>query len=161
MAYIPERHPHPEGLEYEEMAIAKARAAARAVGSVSSNITRNPLYTDGEVRIVDEKTGGEKGAKLARFDMIPSDVLWELAEHFGRGEAKYPSDKTGRANWQRGYRWSLSIAALQRHLHQWLMGEEIDQETGSRHLVAVIWHATALLFFQKRGLGTDDRHAKP
>lgn len=89
--------------------------------------------------------------------MIPADVLWELAEHYGKGEAKYPSDADGTPNWQRGYDWRLSVAALQRHLHQWLMGEESDDETGSHHLIAVAWHAFALRWFSKHGKGRDFR----
>lgn len=114
-------------------------------------------YNSDEVRVVDPNTGGAKGQKLARFDMIPPGVIWALAEHFGKGEAKYPSNADGLANWQNGYSWRLSVAALQRHLHQWLMGESHDSETGSHHLIAVIWHCTVLWWFEKHGKGTDHR----
>lgn len=116
----------------------------------------------GETRVVDPISGGAKGSKLARFDMLPSEVMWELAEHYGRGEMKYPSDPDGRANWQRGYNWQLSYAAMQRHIHQWSMGEELDPETGSSHLIAAMWHLCALRYFQIHKLGTDgrDRNAK-
>lgn len=110
-----------------------------------------------EVRVTDAKTGGQKGKKMARFDMIPSDVLWEVAEHYGKGEAKYPSEPDGQANWQLGYDWRLSVAALQRHLHQFLIGEDVDAETGSHHMVAVIWHAIAIRWFQIHGKGKDYR----
>lgn len=111
-----------------------------------------------EVRIVDKNTGGMKGSKLARFDMIPPDVLWELAEHYGKGEAKYPSDpETGQPNWERGYSWRLSVAALERHLNAWLKGEDTDEETGSSHLICVIWHAMALRYFQLHDKGKDYR----
>lgn len=111
-----------------------------------------------EVRVVDPETGGAKGSKLARFDMIPPDVLWELAEHYGVGERKYPSDPdTGQPNWQKGYDWRLSVAALQRHMSQFLQGEDFDEETGSSHLVAVMWHAAALRYFQLHGKGRDFR----
>jgi hypothetical protein len=109
------------------------------------------------VEVVDPETGGRKGQKLARFDMIPSDVLWELAEHYGKGESKYPSDETGLPNWQRGYDWRLSVAALQRHLHAFLQGINEDPETGSSHLTAVMWHAIALRWFQLHGKGSDYR----
>lgn len=116
----------------------------------------NRKMDGGAVNVVDPVTGGAKGQKLARFDMIPPDVLLALAEHYGKGEAKYPSDETGLPNWMRGYRWSLSVAALERHLKAFLMGEDIDSETGSPHLVAVIWHAIALEWFRTHGKGTDD-----
>lgn len=110
-----------------------------------------------EQRITDPSTGGAKGSKLARFDMIAPDVMWELAEHFGKGEAKYPSDPE--PNWQRGYSWRLSVAALKRHLTQFEMGEDFDSETGSSHLVAVMWHAMVLRWFQRHGKGADYRAA--
>lgn len=42
-----------------------------------------------EVRVTSE-TGASKNSKAARFDMIPADVLYELAEHYGIGAEKYP-----------------------------------------------------------------------
>lgn len=116
---------------------------------------RRMLHKDDEVRVVDEKTGGMKGSKLAQFSLIPGEFLWDIAEHYGKGCAKYE-----RENWLRGYRWSLSYDALQRHIHQWLSGETHDQETGSHHLVAAVWHCIALFIFEKRGLGTDDLRGK-
>lgn len=104
-----------------------------------------------EVRVVDPTTGGEKGAKLARFSLIPTEFLWELACHYGRGARKY-ADR----NWEKGYKWSLSVDALERHLAQWKLGETTDAETGTHHLVAVAWHACALFVFHVRGLGHDD-----
>jgi len=109
-----------------------------------------------EVRVVDPLTGGEKGAKLARFSLIPADFLWALAEHYGKGARKYAEK-----NWERGYKWSLSLDAAERHLTQWKQGEDNDEETGSSHLIAAIWHLIALWWFHKRGRGTDDlgRHS--
>lgn len=117
---------------------------AQATHGLSGGITN-------EFRVVDPNTGGEKGSKLARFSLIPRDFLWVLAEHYGRGARKYDD-----RNWERGYRWSLSVDALDRHLSQWLLGENDDPETGSSHLVAVAWHAIALWWWHKRGLGTND-----
>ena len=104
-----------------------------------------------ETRVTDPNTGGQKGQKLARFSLIPSEFLWALAEHYGKGASKY-ADR----NWEKGYSWSLCVDAMQRHLHAWLQGESNDPETGSHHLIAVAWHACALFVFERRGLGTDD-----
>ena len=117
------------------------------VAQRSSSIFANP----DEVRIKDEKTGGEKGAKLQRFSLIPPEFVWALAEHYGKGAQKY-ADR----NWERGYKWSLSIDALERHLQQFKMGEWLDTETGTPHIIAVAWHACALFIFKLRGLGTND-----
>jgi hypothetical protein len=116
-----------------------------------------------ETRIVDPTTGGEKASKLARFDLVPAQPLWELAEHFGKGAKKY-ADR----NWERGYKWSLSFTALLRHLWAWWMGEDFDNHksscdanctthTGSHHLTAVAWHAFALREFTLRHSDKDDR----
>lgn len=113
-------------------------------------------FADGETRVVDPVTGGAKGSKLARFDLIPPEVEWELAEHYGKNAEEHGGKYPAR-NWQKGYAWSLSIAALRRHLTAWLEGEEFDQDTGTHHLVAVQWHAIALRWFTIYGAGTDDR----
>lgn len=105
-----------------------------------------------ETRVVDSLTGGEKGSKLSRFDLLPWDAIWALAEHYGRGAEKY-ADR----NWEKGYRWGLSHAALHRHLAAWWNGEDIDAETGSNHMLAVAWHALALWWWQAHAKGTDDR----
>lgn len=104
-----------------------------------------------EIRVVDEKTGGEKGSKIQRFSLIPSDFLWALATHYGIGARKY-ADR----NWERGYKWSLSVDAAERHYTQFKAGERFDPETGSHHLIAAIWHLIALWVFDTRKLGTDD-----
>lgn len=105
-----------------------------------------------EIRVKDPTTGAEKGSKLARYDLIPAGPLRLLAEHYGRGARKY-ADR----NWERGYRWSLSFAALQRHVWAFWGGENVDAETGSQHLVAVAWHALALLEFANTYPQGDDR----
>lgn len=104
-----------------------------------------------EVIITDGKTGGMKGSKLARFDLIPPEALWALAEVYGKGMEKY-----AKRNWEKGYDWGLSVAALERHLNLWKMNESIDPETGAYHLMQVAWHAFALFTWELRGLGTDD-----
>jgi hypothetical protein len=70
----------------------------------------------------------------------------------GMGEEKYD-----RFNFLKGYKWSLSIDALFRHLLAFLRGEDNDEESGLPHLAHAAWHAHALTGFQQRGIGTDDR----
>jgi hypothetical protein len=105
-----------------------------------------------EVRMVDKDTGGVKGSKPERYDLIPVEPLRQLAEHFGRGAEKYES-----RNWERGYAWSLTYAALQRHANAYWGGEDIDPESGSHHMVAVAWHALALVEFARTHKEKDDR----
>ncbi len=105
-----------------------------------------------EVRVVNETTGGEKGQKLARFDLLPWDALTMVAEHFGIGARKYED-----RNWERGYSWSLSLGALGRHFAAFMSGEDIDPETQSPHMAAVAFHALAVLRFMVAHPELDDR----
>lgn len=105
-----------------------------------------------ETRYTDPETGGQKGMKLARFDLIPEAPLYHLAEHAGRGAAKY-SDH----NWRRGFPWSIAFAALNRHLWTWWNGEDVDPELHSHHLDAVAWHAFTLREFAVTHPDLDDR----
>ena len=106
-----------------------------------------------EVRVTDPKTGGQKGQKVERYDLIPFDALDELARVYGTGAEKYDDD-----NWLKGYRWRLSVGALFRHVARWMMGESYDRETGLHHLAHAAWHCFALFVYETRKLGTDDRH---
>lgn len=110
-----------------------------------------------EVRVVDPTTGGAKGSKLARFDLIPAGAITELAEHYGRGEEKYPTGEDGIPNWRKGYDWKLSFAAMQRHAWAFWNGEDIDPETGSKHVIAVAWHAFTLATFMDEQRAMDHR----
>lgn len=104
-----------------------------------------------EVRTV-SSTGGEKGVKLARFDLLPAGPLSTVAEHYGKGASKYEA-----RNWERGYEWSKSFGALMRHAWAFWGGEDIDVETGSPHMAAVVFHALALLEFAGTHPEFDDR----
>ena len=66
-------------------------------------------------------TGGMKGVKLERFDLIPIGPLTELARHYGRGAEKYDNHQ-----WRKGYEWSKSYSALLRHLTAFWNGENYD-----------------------------------
>lgn len=105
-----------------------------------------------EIRVVDPDTGAEKGSKSVRMDLVPVAPLWELARHYGRGAEKYED-----RNWEKGYDWSLSYAALTRHLLAFWNGEDIDEESGSKHIIAVAWHAFALAQFMETHPEKDNR----
>lgn len=105
-----------------------------------------------EIRSV-SATGGEKGVKDEAFHLIPPEALTILARHYGIGARKYADN-----NWRRGYEWSKSYAAMQRHATAWLSGEDIDPETQSPHMAAVAFHAFALLVFAGEHPEFDDRY---
>lgn len=139
--------------------------------------------TGGEVRTT-SATGGQKGVKLPRFDLIPVLPLTKLAEHFGKGALKYAEHQ-----WRNGYEWSKSYSSIQRHLNDfWMGGHDYDvcsndpegcshetfegdtfvprepdtcyNHTGSHHLDAVMWHSFVLREFAEFYPEHDDRYTR-
>lgn len=134
----------------------------------------------GEVRST-SSTGGQKGVKLQRFDLIPPGPHAMLAEHFGRGALKYDDHQ-----WRKGYEWSKSYSAMCRHQSEFWAGRDYDvcshdpegcsfvtsdgepyipdrpdtcyNHTGSHHMVASAWHAYVLLEFSAEHPEFDDRY---
>lgn len=154
--YVAEKRPGPRGAYwYWYITPDDVQKRLTAVSKYADRIAAEAIVhgsKSDEVRVVDPNTGGAKGSKLQRFDLLPWDSLKLVAEHFGRGAAKYEE-----RNWERGYAWGLSAAALHRHFTEWWQfGVDYDDE-GFHHLTAVAWHALVLLAFATRGIGTDDR----
>ena len=111
---------------------------------------------DAETRVVDPKTGGAKGSKIAQLGAVDPAALLEVARVAGFGGQKYD-----RGNFLKGYAWSLSFDALMRHLLAFWDGEETDPESGMPHMAHAAWHCLALISFSQRKLGTDDRYHPP
>jgi hypothetical protein len=105
-----------------------------------------------ETRVKDPLTGGEKGKKLESLGYIDPLALLELAKVAGFGATKYE-----KYNYLKGYDWSLSFNASQRHALQGWSGENIDEETQCLHFAMAAWHFLALTSFMLRKIGTDDR----
>lgn len=104
-------------------------------------------------------TGGQKAGNDVRMSLVPAVELMEVAELYGRGAKKYSS-----WNWAKGYEWSNSYDALQRHLAAFWSGEEIDDGeggTGLQHLSCAAFHVLTLMYFSKHHRALDDRHIAP
>lgn len=105
-----------------------------------------------ETRVTDPTTGGQKGSKPERFDLIPSEPLESLARVYGLGSAKYDDH-----NWRKGYKWSLSFAAMMRHAWAFWRGEDNDRESGQPHMAHAAWHCFTLLWFSQYRRSHDNR----
>lgn len=106
-----------------------------------------------EVRITNALTGGQKGKKPEQFHYLPLDPLREVMRLYARGAEKYDDH-----NWRQGYDWTLSIDALFRHFMQFCEGESYDSETQCHHLSSVVFHAFALMEWEKTHPELDNRY---
>ncbi|WP_405057082.1 DUF5664 domain-containing protein [Kribbella sp. NBC_01505] len=128
---------------------------------------------------VTNTSGGQKGAKIHRFDQIPAGPMFELAARFGVGSLKY-EQVNGVDNWRNGYDFSLSLGALERHLYAFKNGDDYDPQAyidaglieddedpvydengnvrpGVTHLSAVIWHCMFMLHHLEHNPHFDNR----
>lgn len=135
-----------------EMPATRERQEIRIVDEVDPILKVTTRSHVEEVRVVDPKTGGEKGQKDCQMGALDPASLTEIGKVAGFGAIKY-----ARYNFAKGYRWSLSYDALQRHLMAFWGGENLDPESGLPHLAHAAWHCLTLLTFSLRGKGTDDR----
>ena len=86
------------------------------------------------------------------FTLIPQEALLEVAKVFTYGANKY-----GVFNYSYGTGFRRYVAAANRHINQWLRGEDID-ESGTNHLSNAIASLMMVLDNQKTNKGTDDRN---
>jgi hypothetical protein len=66
-------------------------------------------------------TGGQKGVKPERHDLLPRKGLSAIARVFAFGAEKYADH-----NWRNRYEWGKSLAALERHVGAVIDGETYD-----------------------------------
>ena len=97
----------------------------------------------------ENKTEARKNDRLddkLRWELLPLEDVEDIVSVYTAGAKKYGPDQ-----WQnlpdgiRRYK-----AALLRHLVEFDKGNEIDEETGCRHLAAVAWNAIAMLHISKQ-----------
>ena len=86
------------------------------------------------------------------LELVPPEMVWAMAAVLDHGAKKY-----ARRNWERGMSWSTVYACLMRHVLKWFQGEDKDAESGLPHLYHVLWNAAALVAYEARGIGEDDR----
>ena len=104
-----------------------------------------------EKRITDPETGGMKGRKDERFDLLPWTAMEDVARVYGMGAEKYED-----WNWAKGYDWSLSLGAAFRHMAAFGAGEDTDPESGLPHPAHAVFHMLALITFMQTHPDGDD-----
>lgn len=97
----------------------------------------------------------EKGIKYDegknRWDLLPFEVLDEMAKVWTAGSKKYADH-----NWRGGLSYSRLVAAAFRHFKAWWSGEKVDPETNCFHLAAMLFNISVLLSQELRGMDALD-----
>lgn len=83
-------------------------------------LANGPYSFTTEVRST-SSTGGQKGVKPERYDLIPTEPLRLLATHYGIGAQKYAPHQ-----WRKGFEWGKAYTAANRHMNQFWAGEDYD-----------------------------------
>ena len=126
---------------------------------------------------------GESWPTYSRWDAIKRAKLWaehdtessiarvaqQIASAVGREEwfgavgavLMFGAEKYDSWNWAKGMAWSRLVGAMLRHLCASDIGDGLDPETGMPHLWHALCCAMFLYVYEKRGIGTDDRHRWP
>lgn len=86
-----------------------------------------------------------------RYDLIPWE--WEkwLADSLGAGAKKYADH-----NWKKGFKYSVPLAATRRHICDWQMGDNWNEENNCHPLVSAATNLLMLAYLEQHGLGKDD-----
>lgn len=87
------------------------------------------------------------------FSNIPQKALWELMKVFKVGESKY-----GKYNHSLGCEHTRLADGAVRHISQYLMSEDTDEETKTHHLANAAANCLMLLDQIMNGTGTDNRN---
>lgn len=114
------------------------------------------LFSEDATFTPDETTGGVKGAKACRYDLIPVRPLAEVAAVLGQGAIKYSEN-----NWRKGYDWGKSYAAAMRHMNRFWAGEKVDPDSGLHPLAHAVANLMFLVEFTESHPELDDRGDAP
>tara|TARA_R110000764_G_scaffold35204_2_gene78733 strand:+ start:12945 stop:13280 length:336 start_codon:yes stop_codon:yes gene_type:complete len=93
------------------------------------------------------------GAKKLPLQLLPPIFNAETAKVLAHGAEKY-----GEWNWrEKGIKTMTYVGAIRRHLDAYLDGEDLDPESGLRHLAHIAASVAVLLDSENVGTLTDTR----
>ena len=87
------------------------------------------------------------------WSLMPWDAVQEVMMTMHYGAVKYEE-----RNWEKGNSYNKYYSATMRHMMAWHMGQDFDEgESECHHLAQAAFNLLALLAWQMRGVGEDDR----
>lgn len=90
-----------------------------------------------------------------RWSLLPAEGVEPIVRVLMHGAGKY-----GDHNWRKGMGWTETYDSTQRHLQDWLRGEDLDKDSGLPNLAHAGCNIVFLLAYAVMGVGTDDRWRK-
>jgi hypothetical protein len=90
-----------------------------------------------------------------RFHLLPVQPLYDAIDVLEFGAARY-----GDFNWQKGFEYTGIYNAAQRHLHAWLDGEDLADDSKLPHLAHAMVNLMFLLVFRYTHPELDNRFNK-
>lgn len=94
----------------------------------------------------------KKDAGKLMWALLPYDAMTELVRVYTIGATKYRP-----RGWEEGMEFDRIFSAMMRHAWAWWNGEKDDPVDGQHHLASVAWCALALMAYEMRGIGDDNR----
>lgn len=107
----------------------------KEMAEIKDSGTRREFSTGAVRDMGNEPDGSPKG----RFDLIPWEVIWDLAKHFQKG-----ADKYGPNNWQKGIDANSYFDSAQRHLVKHHLGH-----TDEDHAIAALWNICCMIWEER------------
>lgn len=112
----------------------------------------------------EEKEASKVGLRFNN-DKLPLDQIPPSMEKAFAEVARYGEKKYCKHNWRKGMDWSVPYACAKRHMNAWFNGEELDtggenpddKGSGLPHLYHALWNIAALIEYQEKQVGKDDR----
>lgn len=89
-----------------------------------------------------------------RLSLVPIEAIEACAAAFEDGAQKY-----GRNSFKnlKDAKWSDCLDSLLRHAHAFNSGIDLTEDSKISHLAGVMARAAMLIYWQKHGIGIDDR----
>ena len=109
-----------------------------------------------EVHHLDEgiPTAQNKDGGKPALGLLPWVGLVEVGRVMEFGARKYAKHNWAQAG---GMDWTRQLSSCLRHIAAWAMGESVDTESGLPHLAHAVTRLLYLLYYERYGIGTDDR----
>ncbi len=128
--------------------------ATKVAKDIGLDVVITPTKMDavGDVDSDARGSGARYNSGKPDFSLIPLTTLEGEARVWAFGAKKYKS-----WNWLKGMDWSVPYASAMRHLAAWQSGEDVDKETGLKHIDHAICNLRMLTYYAENYKEGDNR----